>query len=192
MRLPPIHPPAARSGCATTGGIFLNFPGNLSQPADRGDRARTCDLRFWRPPLLVIDNGFVGLSRSASRSRSHSWETAAQQAMISVQGVTPSLSSLGRTAQPCATRPFWAMIGATRTGIVQRAFVDHDARAHHGRSGQGALGCPARHAHERAQLHADGNGHGPLYALRSPVAKRRSVTDGDRLDRFLIVRLGGA
>jgi transposase len=31
-----------------------------------------------------------------------------QQAMISVQGVTPSLSSLGRTAQPCAARASWA------------------------------------------------------------------------------------
>jgi hypothetical protein len=73
---------------------------------DRGDRARTRDLRFSRPPLLVVYNRCAGSSRSASRSRSLSWETAAQQAIgpgvpMSCKGCRrQSRSSRGEPPEP--------------------------------------------------------------------------------------------
>ena len=40
---------------------------------------------------------------------------------------TPSLSSLGRTEQPCAAKAFWATIWATRTEIAHGATCEYDS-----------------------------------------------------------------
>jgi hypothetical protein len=45
------------------------FAGRLTTATDGGDRARTCDLRFWRPRPLQLGNWFASSSRSGSRSR---------------------------------------------------------------------------------------------------------------------------
>jgi hypothetical protein len=50
----------------------------VPQPADSGDRARTCDVRFWRLRLLRSGSAFAGVSRSHSRSQSHSRAAAAR------------------------------------------------------------------------------------------------------------------
>jgi hypothetical protein len=74
----PVRLPGA--GCEGAPRLEIgSIAGFSPATADRGDRARTCDLRFWRPPPLESGKGIARSSRSQSApDGSQDWRRSAR------------------------------------------------------------------------------------------------------------------